>query len=85
MWKTQVWYLGQEDYPGEGNDYLLQYSWLKNSMDRGAWQATVQGVTKSWIWLLSLHKLVYEIDTLFTQYFLWFFIGLTEYICQYTL
>ena len=64
MWKTQVWYLGQEDYPGEGNDYLLQYSWLKNSMDRGAWQATVQGVTKSWIWLLSLHKLVYEIDTL---------------------
>ena len=28
----------------EGNDYLLQYSDLENSMDRGAWQATVHGV-----------------------------------------
>ena len=26
--------------PGEGNSYPLQYSGLKNSMDRGAWQAT---------------------------------------------
>ena len=26
----------------------LQYSCLENPMDRGAWQATVQGVTKSW-------------------------------------
>ena len=30
-----------------GNGYLLQYSYLENSMDRGAWQATVCGVTKS--------------------------------------
>ena len=30
--------------PGEGNDYPLQYSCLENSMDRGAWQATVHGV-----------------------------------------
>ena len=28
-------------YLGEGNGYPLQYSCLKNSMDRGAWQATV--------------------------------------------
>ena len=28
--------------PGGGNGNLLQYSCLKNSMDRGAWQATVQ-------------------------------------------
>ena len=28
---------------GEGNGYPLQYSCLKNSMDRGAWQATVHG------------------------------------------
>ena len=32
--------------PGEGNGYPLQYSFLKNSMNRGAWQATVHGVTK---------------------------------------
>ena len=31
--------------PGEGNGYSLQYSGLENSMDRGAWWATVQGVT----------------------------------------
>ena len=32
--------------PGEGNSYLLQYSCLENSMDRGAWWATVHGVAK---------------------------------------
>ena len=32
---------------GEGNGNLLQYSCLENSMNRGAWQATVHGVTKS--------------------------------------
>ena len=34
--------------PGEGNGNPLQYPSLENSMDRGAWQATVHGVTKSW-------------------------------------
>ena len=33
--------------PGGGNGYPLQHSCLENSMDRGAWQATVYGVTKS--------------------------------------
>ena len=33
--------------PGEGNDYLLQYSCLENSVDRGAWWATVHGIRKS--------------------------------------
>ena len=33
--------------PGGGNDNPFQYSCLKNLMDRGAWQATVQRVTKS--------------------------------------
>ena len=37
--------------PGEGNGNLLQYACLGNPMDRGAWQATVNGVTKSWIQL----------------------------------
>jgi len=33
--------------PEEGNGNPLQYSCLENSMDRGAWWATVHGVTKS--------------------------------------
>ena len=33
--------------PGGGNGNPLQYSCLENSMDRGAWQATVHRVTKS--------------------------------------
>ena len=33
--------------PGEGSGYPLQYSALENSMDRGAWRATVHGVAKS--------------------------------------
>ena len=35
--------------PGEGNGNSLQYSCLENPMDGGAWQATVHGVTKSWM------------------------------------
>ena len=34
--------------PGEGNGNPLQCSCLENSMDRGAWWATVYGVAKSW-------------------------------------
>ena len=53
MWKTvrnagdtgSVPELGQS--PGEGNGNPLQYSCLENSMDKGAWQATVRGVAKS--------------------------------------
>ena len=33
--------------PGEGNGNSLQYSCLENPIDRGAWQATVHGVTRS--------------------------------------
>ena len=33
--------------PGEGNGYPLQFSCLKNSIERGAWWATVHGITKS--------------------------------------
>ena len=47
MQETWVPSLGSEDSPGEGNDDPLQYSFLENSMDRGAWRATVCRVTKS--------------------------------------
>ena len=33
--------------PGEGNGTPLQYSCLENSVGRGAWQAPVDGVTRS--------------------------------------
>ena len=33
--------------PGVGNDIVLQCSCLENSMDRGAWRASVHGVTES--------------------------------------
>ena len=41
--------LGRYSRGGNGNP--LQYSCLKNPMDRGAWWATVQRVTQSWTWL----------------------------------
>ena len=42
---------GLGKFPAEGKGYPLQHSCLENSMDTGAWQATVHGVTKSWTWL----------------------------------
>ena len=46
---------------GEGNGNPLQYSCLKNLMDRGAWRAMVHGVTESRTWLkwLSTHIHIY--------------------------
>ena len=41
--------------PGEGNGYPLQYSCLGNSMDRGAWRATVHGVEKSQTRMSDFH------------------------------
>ena len=37
--------------PEEGNSNPLQYARLENSMDLGAWSATVHGVAKSRTWL----------------------------------
>ena len=37
---------GSGRFSGEGNGSQLQYSYLGNAMDRGAWQATVHGVAK---------------------------------------
>ena len=38
---------GSGSSPGEGNGNPFQYSYLENSMDRGASEATVHGVSKS--------------------------------------
>ena len=43
--------------PGEGNGNPLQYSCLENSMDKGAWWATVHGVAKSWYGWAHTHSM----------------------------
>ena len=50
--ETWVQSLGWEDpLEEEMATHTVQYSCLKNPMDRGAWWATVHGVTQSQIWL----------------------------------
>ena len=44
---VETWVHRSGRSPGEGNSNPLQYSCLENSMDGGAWRATVRGVTKS--------------------------------------
>ena len=46
---------GSVRFPGVGNGNPLQYC-LENSMDRGAWWATVHGVAKSWTLTEQLRK-----------------------------
>ena len=48
--------------PGVGNGNPLQYSCLRNPMDRGAWQATVHGVAKSQTQLSDfIHSLTHSL------------------------
>ena len=54
---------GLERSPGERNSYTLQCSCWKNSMVRGAWQATVHMVPKSWTWLNHFHFQVMTINS----------------------
>ena len=55
--------------PRVENGNLHQYSYLKNSMDRGDWWTTVHGVTESWTPWTSAHKhtlhmsCLYSVDT----------------------
>ena len=47
--------------PREGNGNPPQYSCLENSMDRGAWQATVHGIVKSWTQLSDFQSKIYNV------------------------
>ena len=45
----ETWVQPLRSSPGEGNGIPLQYACLENTMDRGAWRATVHEVMKSWV------------------------------------
>ena len=65
-WDSWVQSLGP---PGGRHGHLLQYSHLKNPMDRGAWQVPVHRVTKTWTQLkqLSTHSQLPGAATLVAQ------------------
>ena len=48
LFEIALWWF---HFSAEGNGNPLQYSCLKNSMDRGIWRASVHRVAKSWTWL----------------------------------
>ena len=52
--ETWVQPLGQEEPLEEDYGNPLQKSCLENSMERGAWQAIIHRVAKSWTWLKQL-------------------------------
>ena len=62
--ETWVLSLGQGDLLWEGNGNLLQYPCLRNPMDRGAWWATVLGVTGSWTRLRNWAKTFEDTEAL---------------------
>ena len=47
-WETQVQSVGQEDPLEQEMATHSSILAMENSMDRGAWQVTVHGITKSW-------------------------------------
>ena len=67
--------------PGIGNDNLFQYSCLENSMDRGAWWATVHGATKNRTWFSDwIQKIINDILLISSQFFCIFHFFYKEYI-----
>ena len=76
--------------PGGGNGNPLQYSHLENPTDRGAWRATVHGVTKSRTWLTTYtHTLEKNISLIFILHFLayqifYIYLFLLTFLCFWT-
>ena len=69
---------GSERSPGERNGNPIQYSWLENSMDRGAWQAIVhelQRVKHDWVTItkISVRELERKIQDLILNSNVWAF------------
>ena len=62
--------------PGEGNGNPLQCSCLENFMDRGAWRATVHGITKSQKRLSDLLSLLTAI------YVFVYYKAIKRYLCN---
>ena len=48
-------------FPGRGNGKSLQYPCLENTMERGAWQATMHREAKSWTRLEVTQHVVYRV------------------------
>ena len=75
MQETLVRSLGQKDSPGGGHGNRLQYSCLENPTDRGAWWATVHGVTKRQ--RLATNNYLYKVPhDYFVQSFTGFYLSL---------
>ena len=55
VWETQVQSLGWENPLEKGMSSTLSVFLWENSMERGAWQATVRGIAKSWTRLSDSH------------------------------
>ena len=53
---------GLERFSGEGNGCPLHDSGLENSMERGAWRATVHGVANSQIRLSDFHTHTFQLS-----------------------
>ena len=62
--ETWFWSLVQERSPAVGNGNIFHYSCGENSMERGAWLATVHETAKSWTQCLNEHN-----TTVVFQYF----------------
>ena len=70
--KASTWNVEDRFYPwirkipGEGNCNPLQYSCLGNPIDRGAWRATVHGVTSVWPHLVTKPSPPYAYSIIYT-------------------
>ena len=86
---------GSEKSLGEGKGNPSQYFCLRNPMDRGAWQATVYGIAKSWTFLsnwahtkayIHMHIYIYILHithNLPSYHFIYFFLILFIYLFIY--